>query len=174
MAEANINNFNKIARFYDMLAGLVFGSSIKKSQLHFFDQIPPNAKWLIVGGGTGWYLLEVLKRTSPREVVYIDASSAMINLTQKRLSAQTYKAKIRLIHSDIRNFHSDNDFDVIVTNFFLDVFKEEELGSVIKKLHSCISGGGIWMLTDFNLQHSSLHKSWQVRKLQKSSNYNCL
>ena len=56
--------FNRLAPRYDALAKLFFGSDLLRATTHFFDSLPPNARVLVVGGGTGNFF-EALGRARP-------------------------------------------------------------------------------------------------------------
>ncbi len=78
-------SFDWIAPYYDWLTRLVFGRSIRRAQRHFLGQIPPGARVLVVGGGTGWLLVDLLKRPAVTHVTYLEASAVMLRLAQQKV-----------------------------------------------------------------------------------------
>ena len=46
-------SFDRVAPYYDRLARLVFGGSIRRAQRHFLSQVPAAARVLLVGGAPG-------------------------------------------------------------------------------------------------------------------------
>ena len=80
-------SFDFIAPFYDLLARLVFGRAISRSQTRFLLEIPSGAKVLILGGGTGWILLDIFRQANPSEVLYLEASSHMLAKAQETAAA---------------------------------------------------------------------------------------
>ena len=119
--------YNKLANIYDTLAYMVFGGSIKKSQIHFLDQIQKNSKILIVGG-TGWILNELDQLGLQLNITYLDSASEMIKKSKKRspfkhISVVFMTGSVNMVSSK----HS-----VIITNFFLDVFDERSLTNVMQ------------------------------------------
>ena len=75
------NDYNRIAKSYDVLSRIIFQNSIIKAQLYLIEFLEENTKVLIVGGGTGWILEEIAKLKKPNiSVVYVEKSSAMTAL----------------------------------------------------------------------------------------------
>ena len=139
------SNFDFIAPVYDQLAGLVFGKSIIDSQLYFLNEVPDHASVLILGGGTGWFLEELAKINEECSVTYIEASAKMIALTNRRkLNKRTI-----VIQGTEDDIPRHLDFDVIITNFYLDLFPERKLDDVIQKLSNHAKPSCIWIVTDF-------------------------
>ena len=138
------NNFDGIAFIYDRLAKLIFGKSIIKSQRHFLTKIPDKATILILGGGTGWILQEITKIKPNVEIIFIDASARMIEVAQLKSTGKN----IRFIQGT-ENHIPDQQFDVVITNFYLDLFREESLSGVIFKVKSSLAPRAIWIATDF-------------------------
>lgn len=135
-----------MARIYDGLATLVFGNSIVASQQCFLDRIPPNAKVLILGGGTGWILNEIARTNTTCEVWYIDASAKMIALA-KRKNADAQR--VHFIHGTEDDIPPGNTFDVLITNFYLDLFDTERLPVVLHKITFPLARDARWIVTDF-------------------------
>jgi len=79
------NNYNNIARSYDALSHIIFQNAIVKAQAHLIRFINDDDKVLIAGGGTGW-ILEKISELKKKNVliVYVEKSSVMISLAQKR------------------------------------------------------------------------------------------
>ena len=77
--------FDLIAPYYDSLARLVFGDSIRHCQLEYLDKIPPGAQVLILGGGTGWLLGELMKINPSCRVWYLESSIKMLEMTKGKV-----------------------------------------------------------------------------------------
>ncbi|HEX6890791.1 MAG TPA: methyltransferase domain-containing protein [Chryseolinea sp.] len=142
--------FDRIAPFYDSLARFVFGDSIKRCQLEYLNKIPPGAKVLILGGGTGWILVEMMKANPTCTVWYVEASIKMVEIAKKRL--------IGLSHSDVffingteKDLQQYNDicFDAVITNFYFDLFTPGSLNDVLVCIKKYIYPGSILLVCDF-------------------------
>jgi ubiquinone/menaquinone biosynthesis C-methylase UbiE len=142
-----LNRFNVLAKYYDALAHLVFGRSIRKAQLVYLTEIPSRADVLMLGGGTG-YLLEQLMMVHPDcRVWYVEASSSMIRQAAER--TRRFHERITFIHGTENNIPSQLQFDVVVLDFFLDLFNELTLQATVEHLKQTTAPGGIWLITDF-------------------------
>lgn len=152
------NNYNGIAKFYDVLSRIVFGRSIIKAQQYLIQLISENNKVLIVGGGTGWILEEISKLHKKNiTIVYVEKSAAMIALAKKR----NYKnISLTFIEAAIESCNLTKQFDVILTAFFFDNFKNDKILFVFKKLDAALKQNGIWLYADF-VNDKSNKKLWQ-------------
>lgn len=139
------NNFDLIAPVYDGLAKVVFGRNLKKIQTHFLPLIPGNANVLIIGGGTGWIINELFNTGFKGRLTYVEASEKMISLSKKNC----VKDSVNFIHGDESAIPLGQKYDVIITNFFLDVFSEPRLEQVITTLSEKLDKDGIWICSDF-------------------------
>jgi ubiquinone/menaquinone biosynthesis C-methylase UbiE len=148
------NNFNLIAPMYDGLARFVFGKKLKVIQCTYLDRIKPNDKVLIMGGGTGWILEEVLKSQPNVQIDYVDYSSKMIELSKGR--AIDYN-RVHFIHGDETSI-PDRCYDVIICNFFLDVFKAVRLKRVLTQLAHSLDENGILIVSDFSETRKKKHR----------------
>ncbi|WP_029204172.1 class I SAM-dependent methyltransferase [Pedobacter agri] len=112
-----INNYDKIANYYDSLSRLVFGKSQVNAQINQLKSITKNSSILIVGGGTGWILEEIGKRhPSGLKITYVEISAKMLVLSKDR----DYGANsVLFIHSSIEDFNLEDHFNIILTPFFV-------------------------------------------------------
>ena len=148
------NDFDRIATFYDRLAGLVFGKAIQRSQAYFLRKIMPGSQVLILGGGSG-HILDALDQLGIQmQVVYIERSAKMLQLSRGRLLSR--RLSVSFIHGTGADI-PPRKFDVVITAFFLDVFEEKGLSRVMKTIDGQLKFGGKWLQTDF-VNTSSL---WQ-------------
>ena len=137
--------FDFLAPIYDSLARLVFGKSIVDSQTWSLEKIPRGSSVLILGGGTGWLLEEVQKHNSSCTVWYVDISEKMLARARQR----EIKFDVHFIHGTEELIPPDLKFDVVITNFYLDLFSEKVLDGVIKRIGSHTIETSIWIVTDF-------------------------
>ncbi|HXA02171.1 MAG TPA: class I SAM-dependent methyltransferase [Cytophagaceae bacterium] len=166
-------NFDHIARYYNILSTIVFGSSIHKAQLQFLDRIPENSNVLIIGGGSGKFLKEfccwpvggqsreMLIKSRIKKILYVEYSAEMIRLSKEAIGVipENKLVEFRLgTEADLRN---DEVFDVVITHCFLNLFEGLQLRSVMNKINSHLTPGGIWLFSDFRISSNRFHKIWQ-------------
>ena len=113
--------FDRVAGFYDRMMRAVFGKSIVRAQTYFLPLIAPKAKKiLIIGGGTGWIIQEVLKVNPTVQIYFIEISPKMIQQAQKKISTKN-KTQVKFIQGDENKIKAYAPYDVIISNFFLDL-----------------------------------------------------
>jgi tRNA (cmo5U34)-methyltransferase len=142
---SELNKFDRIARIYDSLACLVFGKAWRNAQTCFLNQIEQESKILILGGGTGFWIPELMERNPRCKIWYVEASEVMILKAQKHARDQS---RISFIHSDEMP-NVDFQFDVVVTFFFLDMFEERSLKHRCELILKALRHGGRWLVADF-------------------------
>lgn len=138
-----VNDFDRVASFYDRLAVLVFGKEILRSQTRFLDQVKASDTVLILGGGTG-QLLEYLPKC--KQVDFVEKSAKMI----RRANSRKVNQSINFINEDFFEYEPDMKFDVIICPFFLDCFNEEHLGKALHKVMDYLKTGGRLIVSDFD------------------------
>ena len=138
--------FDAVAGYYDRLARIVFGKSILLSQTSFLGTISPTSRVLVIGGGTGWWLKEFLQQKPGCRILYIDVSSEMLSRAMKSVGDDK-RITFRLGTED--SIKETNEFDAVLTFFFLDLFSDEKLRSVIAKIKVALKPNAHWLVSDF-------------------------
>lgn len=154
------NNYDAIARYYDVLAMLVFGYSLRRAQTDQLHYLKDNDTLLIAGGGTGW-ILEKIQQSGRKNlrVFFVDASAQMIRLAQKR---KTPALSVRFLQTKAENIADLPACDLIMTPFLFDNFEPEQAAKLFNHLHPFLRTGGVWLHADFHLSTAS---PWWQKKL---------
>ena len=136
---------------YDGLSRLVFGNSLRRAQTEFLSRIPQRAKVLLIGGGSGWLLEQLLKQQPLVEVTYLEVSSKMLHLAQRRIRQHVppTHSNIDFRLGDENSLQPNEMFDVILTPFLLDLFPERRLLYLMDRLSSVLRPQGLWVFSDF-------------------------
>jgi len=150
------NDFDSVAWIYDSLSKLVFGNELINAQKHFLHRIPGGSNVLIIGGGTGDLLPPILHSSPGCHVCYIDASLKMIDRAQAKVQGNK---QVRFIHGTEQEIPTRKVFDVIITNFYFDLFSEESLHLVVDKVKKHLSRNGAWLATDFVNTGRIMHRA---------------
>jgi ubiquinone/menaquinone biosynthesis C-methylase UbiE len=142
--------FSLLAPFYSCL-GLVLGSTLRRARREFIDSLAPATRILIVGGGNGQVLTDLLKHQPKASIDYLDIAPGMIASAKKSLHKLHPEKvdQVNFICADLMNHDLANQYDLIITQFFLDCFTENTLDKVMKKLHSALLTQGQWLFCDF-------------------------
>ena len=143
-----VNNYDPVARYYDLLSRLVFGRTEIDAQVEMLDHVRPGDKVLIVGGGTGW-ILEKLAALYPDglHITYVESSRAMMRLARKRKRGGH---SVSFVELPIEQFVSDERFDCILTGFLFDNFRQEHAEAIVRNLDTVLVAGGYWFNADFH------------------------
>lgn len=154
-------NYNNSAWFYDGLSRLVYGRALVNAQVYLLKYIPANSNVLIVGGGTGW-ILEELTRIHPTglTITYVEIAPNMMALSKKRDKGGN---AVIFINDAIERVALPAGFDVTLTPFLFDNFREETLQKVFAGINALLKPNGLWLNCDFQLTGK-----WWQRMLLKS------
>jgi cyclopropane fatty-acyl-phospholipid synthase-like methyltransferase len=144
--ESETNAYCRIARYYDGLSRLVFGSSIARSQMMYIPAIPEESNVLILGGGTGWLLEDLLLKRPRCNYWFLDSSLEMIKMASRRVG---YDKRVRFIHGKLDHIPEEVDYDVVIANFFFDQFSDQDLHLILKELAEMMAEHGVLIVTDF-------------------------
>ena len=142
------NDFDGVSKIYDKLSTLVFGKSMSEAQTVFLPEIAQYVSVLILGGGTGWLLANVLKTNLKGKVWYVEASLKMIELSKRKIPT-VEMSRVFFIHGTEHSIPAEIAFDVVITPFFLDLFTNNHCQVVVQKITSCLHSKSIWVVTDF-------------------------
>lgn len=137
--------FDFLAPVYDSLARLIFGEAMVDSQTCFLDRIPIGAKILILGGGTGWLLEKINEQNKSCKILYVDVSAEMIKKAKGRMT----KDEIHFVQGTEQDIPKEMMFDVIITNFYFDLFSDEKLKPILERIHQHTKRSSSWYVTDF-------------------------
>jgi ubiquinone/menaquinone biosynthesis C-methylase UbiE len=152
------NNYDNIARHYDLLSRLVFRRSLITAQSRLLQYVQPGSTILIAGGGTG-VILEELAKIHDRglKITYVEISTKMIAIAKKKNRKQN---EVQFIHKSVEEFVAEHPYDCILTPFLFDNFTEDGIGRIFKLLDAMLRPGGKWLFADF-FYDSSRGKLWQ-------------
>ncbi|MCM8533545.1 MAG: class I SAM-dependent methyltransferase [Lentisphaeraceae bacterium] len=147
-------DFSPIAPIYDLLGSLFFGGQLHRSQLKNLSKLPHKFESiLIIGGGTGKFLKDLVQSKIFKQLTYIDISPKMIELAKSKVSDGK---NINFIIGDESTIPNQS-FDLIITHYFLDCFDQDKFEEFSKVLLSKLTVGGYWSMVDFHLNSTSAH-----------------
>lgn len=147
-----LTGFDAVAWCYDALARLVFGPALKKAQRAALVGLPVGApRVLILGGGTGWVLTEVLRLRPAATVLYLEASPNMLARAQARLRSEMPQAaaQVEFRHGTQAMLEQQEQFEAIITFFVLDCISSSEMPLALAQLRAAMRPKAVWLLADF-------------------------
>ena len=168
-------NFSWLAPFYDTLGAIAFNGNLHRSQAHLLAHYPPQLdRVLIIGGGTGKFLIELLKKVTVNKLIYLDVSPGMIRQAQKKVAKIfPQQTSIEFICGSLQDI-PELEYDLIITHYFLDCFPEKEFIETSQVLKGKLAIDGYWSMVDFCTTHSaSRSKKMVVKALYKFFQLTC-
>lgn len=140
-----LDGFNRIAWIYDGLARFVFAGAINRSQAHFLKFAKPEHTVLILGGGSGFMLPLLLDSARNAPILFVDASSSMIDRARKRVDQDP---RVQFIHGTEVSIPAQA-LNTVITPYFLDMFQDASLQKIITNINNRTAIGAQWIVVDF-------------------------
>lgn len=144
-------SFDVLAPHYRWMEVVLAGEKLQRCRTAFLSQVAGAKNVLILGEGNGRFLLECRRQLPDANITCVDASAGMLSQARRRIIGQGMSADgIDFVCADALTWTPpERKFDLLVTHFFLDCFRPEQLESLIAKLARAAVPGANWLLADF-------------------------
>lgn len=144
-------NFDFIAPIYDRLARWVFGSILARSRRLLLADMESLDRTLIIGGGSGDMLFGLAERQICKEVVYLEPSHRFIESAKDHWEKEypAFEPQASWIQSSWQEYATTAKFDLITTDYLLDLFPAEEVDDLVERLALWLKPGAYWLYVDF-------------------------
>ncbi len=150
-------DFSPVARVYRLLETIVFGRSLQRRRCAFLSEVAGATRILILGEGDGRFAAEYARLNRRSHLQIVDISPGMQRVGQERLRrAGLSSGRIEWTIADARTVRFDGPYDLVVTHFFLDCFGASELKLLIPRVVHCMTAGGRWLISEFQLPERGL------------------
>lgn len=155
-------SFDTLAPYYRMMELVTAGGVLQRCRTAFLAEASNSCRALLLGEGPGRFLGELL-RTNPRvDVTCVERSPRMIEEARKRLNESELE-RVQFVQADALTWQPPRGrFDLVVTNFFLDCFRREELAELVAKIAESATEDARWLLADFHEPKSGWRR-WRGR-----------
>jgi ubiquinone/menaquinone biosynthesis C-methylase UbiE len=146
-------SFDLVAPHYRWMEPLLAGRKLQRSRTAHLRHLSAPHSVLILGEGPGQFLAAFRQKFPSAEITCVDSSQRMLAIAQNRLrSLNLQPAKTTFLHADALEYSPPSDvFDLIVTHFFLDCFRPDQLQQLIPKLARAGTPNASWLLSDFTI-----------------------
>lgn len=135
--------FDLLAPHYRWMERVLAGSRLQECRTKYLSAISNARRILLLGEGPGKFL----RACSPKaEITCLDSSAKMLDEARKAVG----DSNANFVHADVLNY-SFGSYDAVVTHFFLDCFRPEQLQALVPRIAGALSSGGVWLLADFRL-----------------------
>jgi SAM-dependent methyltransferase len=154
---------DRIAAYYEILEHFSFGRLLEHRRFAFLGEVRTSQKAIVCGGGDGRFLARLLQVNTRVEVDFVDLSSKMVALAERRVGGmgRTFRKRVRFHTGDLRRLVLPADsFDLIVTHYFLDCFSNQELEDVVSRLATWGTRQARWILSDFCEANGPIGRLW--------------
>ncbi|MFC3149663.1 class I SAM-dependent methyltransferase [Litoribrevibacter euphylliae] len=141
------DNYKWIGPVYDFLGKVYSGQQIENCKIANLDRLQSGQKVLFAGVGHGRDAIHAAKLGA--DVTVVDLSKTMLDNFQKLLDKENIQVTVRKVHSDIFKVDELEQYDMVVANFFLNVFHKPMMQDVLKHLISLCKPGGHVVVGDF-------------------------
>lgn len=142
------DKYKLVGPIYDWLSALYSGKSIHHCKIAMLDQLKPGDKVLFAGVGHGKDAVYAARLGA--DVTVVDLSETMLKKFQANLDKEGITVKIRQVHSDIMKVTEFERYDMVVANFFLNVFHEDMMVRVLEHLIRLGKPGAHVVVGDFS------------------------
>jgi len=146
-------SFDLLAPVYQRMEILLAGGKLQRCRSAHLKDIPVPRTILMAGEGHGRGLVECLRQFPEARITCIDSSQGMIAQARANLRRHGLNAgAVEFIHADILAWEPPaGAFDLIVTHFFLDCFRPDQLEVLVPMLARAGSPRAHWLLADFQV-----------------------
>lgn len=144
--------YGSVAFVYDWIAAVYSRGRIGLSKRVQLDEIEADDRVLYAGVGRGEDA--VLAARFGARVTAIDLAPAMIRRLSRRLEREGLD--VELLCGDVSSHKPERPYDVVVANYFLNLFDVERAREMLRHLRGLVKPGGTLMLADFALPRGGL------------------
>ena len=143
----NSSNFDGVAQIYRWAEYLALGPLLQRTRTHFVSSFGSRKQALVLGDGDGRFLAKLLDQNPTMCALAVDTSGAMLSLLQKRCQRHTDRLQIR--HASALAVTPACETDLIVSHFFLDCFRQQQVDFLTQRIGAAIKPGTAWLISDF-------------------------
>ena len=149
-------SFDLLAPHYRWMEVVLAGEKLQRCRTAFLDEAEAARNVLILGEGNGRFLAECRRRLAKARITCVDQSARMLSLARKRVARLGLSPEqVSFVHADALEWSPpENAFDLVVTHFFLDCFRSEQVEEIIRKLSRAATRQSSWLIADFQLPAS--------------------
>jgi len=139
-------SYDRLAKLYDTAAHLYSGGQIRALKASQIGELQPGQRILYAGVGDG----EDAVLAAGRQVTLtlLDLSPGMLERATRKFQAVD-ASSIEIVCGDVMTHERPGHYDIVVANFFLNVFTEPMMEAVLAHLAAMLKPGGKLLIGDF-------------------------
>jgi len=156
-------SFDLLAPHYRWMEWVLAGGKLQRCRTTFLDDVRQAKNVLLLGEGNGRFLKAFIEINSTANITVLDASAAMLQQAQRRMEPNEAHHRVEYLHADVFAWSPPpQHFDLIVSNFFFDCFRADQLEQLIPHLANSASPEAQWIVSDFNVPAQGWAR-WRAR-----------
>jgi ubiquinone/menaquinone biosynthesis C-methylase UbiE len=157
-------NFDRLAAHYHWMEIFFAGGLMQRCRTTFLPHTINCRHALLVGEGTGKFLVELLRANPQIQITCVEQCEGMIQQARQRLAREKLDgSRVSFQQMDVLVWTPPpGKFDLVVTNFFLDCFRSEQLQKLIPRLAGSATKDAIWLLADFRVPERGWRR-WRAK-----------
>jgi ubiquinone/menaquinone biosynthesis C-methylase UbiE len=151
-------NFDLVAPFYRFLEWAVFGRALERRRAALLAEVRDAQRILVIGEGDGRFLERLVAQSGATDIHVVEMSAAMLRLERERLGAAA--GRVRFFHRDVvREGLPDRGYDLLVTHFVLDLYREQEIRRLVDSARA-LAPGCRWLVSEFRIPSGARPARW--------------
>lgn len=157
-------DFDALAPVYRSMEAVTAGGLLQRCRTAFLAETGSVRRALLLGEGTGRFLVELLRANPAVEVVCVDLSQGMIRQARRALQRHGLTAtRVRFEQADALTWQAPSaDFDLVVSHFFLGCFLPAEVENLVARMAAAATADARWLLADFRVPERGWRR-WRAR-----------
>jgi hypothetical protein len=146
-------SFDTLAPHYAWIEAWFARDRLQRCRTAMVPRLPPPDRVLIYGEGNGRFMVEMLRQFPNARLTVVEMSPVMIRQARERLRhADLENADVRFIEADALQWQPEaQTYDLIVTCFFLDCFREDQLAHLVPVIARSATVDAWWLVADFQI-----------------------
>ena len=154
-------SFDTLAPHYRAMELVLAGNLLQRCRTAFLGEVVNCRNALLLGEGPGRFLAELLTVNPLVQATCVERSPRMIDAAKHTLG-EARLSRVRFVQADVLAWQPNGNFDLVVTHFFLDCFRREEVEALVAKVASVSSQDARWLIADFREPERGWQR-WRAR-----------
>ena len=157
--------FDRIAPYFDWMERLCASGLMQRCRIAHIQQTKNCRHALLAGEGYGRFLEALLLANPEIQVTSVEWSRKMIDYSRRRLIRRGMDlSRVTFQHANLLDCElPETQFDLIVTNFFLDCLKPAQIKRIVRLMAGSSTPDAIWLLADFRIPEATGWRRWRAK-----------
>ena len=143
--QTSTRSYGRISSIYERMNQVFTGGQNLAVRLSQLEEMQAGQRVLYVGSGPSEDALEAARKGV--RVTCLDLSASMINKARQRFEKADLSGEF--VCADIMEHDPGQPYDIVVANFFLNIFSRPVMEQVLARLVSLVRPGGRFLVADF-------------------------